>query len=557
MSPIPDERLRLIFTCCHPALAPEARVALTLRAARRADHGRGRARVPGLRGRDGAADRARQGEDPRRADRLRACRATPTCPARLGSVLATLYLIFNEGYAATAGDALVRRELCAEAIRLGARAVRADARRARGARPARADAAARLAPRRARGRGGRLVLLADQDRARWDARGDRRGLALIERALALRRQRRLRAAGGDRGRARPRRGGGTDWAADRRALRAPGALDRARSSRSTARSRWRWRAARRRAWRWPTSWPSALDGYHLLHATRADLLRRLGRRAEAAAAYERALALAANPVEREFLAAGCARSAAWILTTRMTDVCVAGITGWTGAAVARGVQEADDLRLVERDRRARAAATSTSPVHGRASATALEGVDVLVDYTSHEAAKRHALAAIERGMAVVIGSTGLTADDFAEIGAAAEAAGVERVAAGNFSLTAAMARPRRCSPRATCRRGRSSTTRARARPTCRAAPRASWPSGSATSHARPRPLDEIHGPREARGADVARHAGALGTAAELRRLHRGRVRAARRAAGDPPRRRRLARAVRGGHAARGPPRRSS
>ena len=184
VSPIPDERLRLIFTCCHPALAPEARVALTLRAARRAHHRRGRARVPGLRAGDGAAGRAREGEDPRRRDRVRGPRDTDL-PARLGSVLATLYLVFNEGYAATSGDELIRRELSAEAIRLArvlcalmpdegeALALLALMRLHDSRRATRVDAE------------GRLVLLADQDRGAWDRTAIAEGLALTERALAL------------------------------------------------------------------------------------------------------------------------------------------------------------------------------------------------------------------------------------------------------------------------------------------------------------------------------------------------------------------------------------
>ena len=102
MSAIPDDRLRLIFTCCHPALAPEARVALTLRTLGGLTTPRDRARVPRRRGDDGAADRARQAQDPRRAASPTRCRATHDA-ARSGSasVLAALYLVFNEGYAAT------------------------------------------------------------------------------------------------------------------------------------------------------------------------------------------------------------------------------------------------------------------------------------------------------------------------------------------------------------------------------------------------------------------------------------------------------------------------
>jgi 4-hydroxy-tetrahydrodipicolinate reductase len=128
-------------------------------------------------------------------------------------------------------------------------------------------------------------------------------------------------------------------------------------------------------------------------------------------------------------------------------VCVAGATGWTGRAVAQAVLAADDLRLgAGLARRAAGQDLGTAwgadpigvPVHGTVT-EALAGVDVLVDYTSHDAAKAHALAAIEHGVHVVIGTSGLTAADFADIDTAARAGGVGVVAAGNFSLTAAMA----------------------------------------------------------------------------------------------------------------------
>jgi RNA polymerase sigma-70 factor, ECF subfamily len=301
VSPIADERLRLIFTCCHPALAPEARVALTLRLlgglttaevaraflvsepamAQRVVRAKAKIRAAGI-----------AFELPRDAD----------LPGRLGSVLATLYLVFNEGYAATAGDELIRRELSGEAIRLAR--VLCDLM------PDEPEALALLAlmllhdSRRAArvGPDGRLVLLADQDRAAWDREAIAEGLTLTERALAL----------GSRGRyavqaviaaehARAGRAEDTDWeriagAYDRLARIDPSpviALNRAVAV-AMARGPGAGLAL-------ADEQADALDSYHLLHATRADLLRRLGRVAEARAAYERALELAAVPVERSFL----------------------------------------------------------------------------------------------------------------------------------------------------------------------------------------------------------------------------------------------------------------
>ncbi len=301
VSAIPDERLELIFACCHPALAPESRVALTLRA------------LGGLSTREVA--RAFLVSEDAMAQRLQRAKRKlrdagirfelprdEDLPARRASVLATLYLVFNEGYAATAGDALVRRELCAEAIRLTrvvcellphepeALALLALMRLHDSRREARVDAH------------GELVLLADQDRARWDREAIAEGSGLIERSLALGEQ----ATPGPYAlqafiAAEHARTGGPDW------VRVAGAYERLIAVQSGP------VVALNRAVAVAMAYgPEAglalidelaeeLDDYQLWHSARADLLRRLDRREEAAAAYRRALALVGNPIERAFL----------------------------------------------------------------------------------------------------------------------------------------------------------------------------------------------------------------------------------------------------------------
>jgi len=189
----------------------------------------------------------------------------------------------------------------------------------------------------------------------------------------------------------------------------------------------------------------------------------------------------------------------------MTSVCIAGATGWTGRALVEGVLAAPDLEL--RSAVARSAAGGEiggAPVHARV-ADALDGVDVLVDYTSHDVVKEHTLTALGRGVPVVIGTSGLSADDFAEIGTAADRAGVAVVASGNFSLTAAMA-------------AAGALLAARHLPQWEvidyaSATKPDVPSGTARELAERlgevrapalgRPLDELAGPVEARGATVA------------------------------------------------------
>jgi RNA polymerase sigma-70 factor (ECF subfamily) len=302
-APIPDDLLRLVFTCCHPALAPEAQVALTLKTlcglsvdeiaraflvspstmAQRLVRAKGKIRVARIPYVVPGSDR--WGE-------------------RLDGVLRVVYLVFNEGYAATTGDALVRRELCTEAIRL--------ARVLRELLPAASEVGGLLAlmllhdSRRAArlDSGGELVTLEEQDRASWDHEQIAEGCALAEDAL---------------------RRGGTGFYA----LQAAIAALHAQAARATE-----------------TDWPQIaalytlllrlhpspvvalnhaaavalgerlerglrlveqleqggeLAGYHLLPAAKADILRRLGRSQEAARAYEQALRLVSHDAERRYL----------------------------------------------------------------------------------------------------------------------------------------------------------------------------------------------------------------------------------------------------------------
>ena len=299
---IPDDRLRLVFTCCHPALAVDAQVALTLRT------------VGGLTTEEIASSFLLPAPTlaqriVRAKGKIRAARipyevpGERELPERLDAVLAVLYLVFNEGYSASFGTTVTRGDLCAEAIRLGRLLVELlpepdvegllalmllhDARR-----HARTSAE------------GELILLEEQDRSLWNAEQIREGASLTERALRSRRfgaytlQAAIAAV-----HAEATTAGDTDW------RQIVGLYDLLLAVQPSPVVELNRAVAVAMAGRREQGLASIdallargeLAGYHFAHSARADLLRRLGRPREAAEAYSTALALASQLPERRFL----------------------------------------------------------------------------------------------------------------------------------------------------------------------------------------------------------------------------------------------------------------
>jgi RNA polymerase sigma-70 factor (ECF subfamily) len=309
----PDDRLRLIFTCCHPALNPEGQVALTLRTL-------GGLSTPEIAKAfllPEATLAQRLVRAKRKIQEARIPYEVPPperLPERLAPVRAVIYLIFNEGYSAMAGDQLVRHDMCREAIRLGRvlcellPAGRGPDGRSQN------EGAENLgllslmllhdSRRHARVRGGELVTLEEQDRALWDAAEISEGLALVDQALTTgptgpyQVQAAIAAL-----HAQARTPAGTDWPQIRALYEkllefnasAVIALNHAVAVAMSA------GLAEGLALIEALGASGELDRYYLFHAARADILLRMGRPKESAKAYREALALATNRVEQEFL----------------------------------------------------------------------------------------------------------------------------------------------------------------------------------------------------------------------------------------------------------------
>ncbi|WP_183094819.1 RNA polymerase sigma factor [Nocardioides stalactiti] len=296
----PDDRLRLMFTCCHPALAPEARIALTLRL------------LGGLTVEEIAqaflVPETTMAQRITRAKKKIAAARIPyrvpgadELPSRVATVLAVLFLVFNEGYLASGDGAPVRTDLTAEAIRL--------ARILRGLLPSEPEVTGLLAlllltesRREARVRGGELVRLDDQDRGGWDRALIGEGHALVRECLAINRPGRfqllaaINAVHTDAPTAEA-----TDWSQiaalyDQLVRLDPSPIVRLNRAVAIAEL-----DGPEVALAQVDALGDALSSYHALHATRADLLRRLGRSAEARDAYDAALALCDNTAERAHL----------------------------------------------------------------------------------------------------------------------------------------------------------------------------------------------------------------------------------------------------------------